>query len=95
VCHSEPSRLQILSHSNDGSSWITTFLVATRFRGVASPSNAQPRHFVVGATKRCSATEIEGARAKWGFMKDSKGMFDTYQLSLRISNFDNLKGVEV
>jgi len=34
-------------------------------------------------------------RVKWGFMKDSKGMFDTYQLSLRIWNFDNLKGVEV
>jgi hypothetical protein len=45
-----------------------------------------PKPCVVVGMDRASAT-----RVKWEFMKDSKGMFDTHQLSLGRPNFDKLR----
>jgi hypothetical protein len=45
-----------------------------------------PKPCVVVGMDRASAT-----RVKWEFMKDSKGMFDTHQLSLGTPNFDKLR----
>ena len=44
-----------------------------------------PKPCVVVGMDRASAT-----RVKWEFMKDSKGVFDTHQLSLGTPNFDKL-----